>query len=131
MNFEEYFEKINAQKQIDTLAKKYKHKRVVVYGAGAMAKILFKNYNLKKLNIVAVCDNKFSEKKEDFFGFKTLSPEELKAFNYDIILVLVQKYSMIEKNLKYGLLLDSKNENVKIEKFIKIPLLMLLKEILF
>ena len=47
------------QKQIDKLSKKLKNKKLVIYGAGDFAKVLFENYDLSKLNILAVSDKKF------------------------------------------------------------------------
>ncbi len=131
MDFVKYFKKVNAKKQIDNLAKKYKNKKIVVYGAGIMSRTLFENYDLSKLNIVAICDIKYNEKKEDYFSYKTISQEELKTFDCEVILILVQRYLSIEKDLKYKILFDTKNENTKIEKFIKLPFSVLLKEILF
>lgn len=96
-----------------------------------MSRTLFENYDLSKLNIVAICDIKYNEKKEDYFSYKTISQEELKTFDCEVILILVQRYLSIEKDLKYKILFDTKNENTKIEKFIKLPFSVLLKEILF
>ena len=61
-----------------------KNKKVVIYGAGDFAKVLFENYDLSKFNILAVSDKKFEKDKSHFFGYKTISPEELKTFDCDV-----------------------------------------------
>ena len=40
MDFVKYLKEVNAQKQINKLAKIYKDKRIVLYGEGLYAKIL-------------------------------------------------------------------------------------------
>ena len=67
MDFLNYLQKYNAQEKINKLAKKYKNKRVVIYGAGQFAKTAFENYDLSKLNIVAIADKKFEQEGEHHF----------------------------------------------------------------
>ena len=67
MDYKKYFADVKAQKQINKLAKKYKNKKIVIYGAGIMAETLFNNYDTSKLNIVAVCDQKYKDINTKFF----------------------------------------------------------------
>ena len=96
-----YLDKINEQKYIDKLSKKLKDKKVLFYGAGLSAKVLFENYDLSKFNVAGICDKKF-EKTEDkeFNNFKAISPDELKNLDYDVILFTMKLYKKIEKSLK-------------------------------
>ena len=83
-----YFKQVNAQKQIDRLAKKYKNKKIVIYGCGEYFRIIYDNFDLSKLNIVGICDKKF-EKYQDQnpTPYKPLKPEDLKYYDLDVILV--------------------------------------------
>lgn len=120
MGFKEFFETEKAQKQIDKLAKKYKNKKVVIYGAGQYCRCLFENYNLSKLNIIAVADKKYeTDDNCDFYGLKCIAPEELKEIDCDIILLGVYDTFYFLDFLEDELLVDSKNKNVKIKPIIK------------
>lgn len=122
MDYIKYFKKLNAQRQINKLARKYRNKKIVVYGAGLMASILFKNYDLSKLNIIGVCDKKFeTTQNQTFFSYTCFSPNELKDLDFDVILVLLLQDSEIIEFLKDKLLINTKNEFKKVETFIKIP----------
>ena len=59
MDFLEFFRKENAQKQIDKLARKYKNRKIVLYGAGIYARCLIENYDISKLPIIGVSDRSF------------------------------------------------------------------------
>jgi len=96
----EYLKEVNTQKYIDQLAKKFKNKRVILYGAGMFAKILFNNYDLSKLNIVGISDKKYeSSEEESFNGYKTIKPSELNNTNFDILIFTMKLYKTIEKSL--------------------------------
>lgn len=120
MDYLKYYKDINAQKQINKLAKKYKNKKIVIYGAGIMSDLMFKNYDLSKLNITAVCDKKFS-KNDKFHSYNTITPDELKTFDYDVILVLLLQDTEIIDHIKDVIIINSPNEFKKVESFIKIP----------
>lgn len=99
-----YFKKVKAQKQINKLSKKYKNKRIVIYGAGEYFRILKENFDLSKLNIVGIADKKFeTDKNTNFTEYIAITPDELKTFDCDIILVAlyddVTVYNYLEKEL--------------------------------
>ena len=132
MDYVSFYQEISAQKQIDKLAKKYNNKRIVIYGAGIMSNLLFKNYNLKELNIIAICDKKFgADCNEKYFGYPTISPEELKVYNCDVILVLVKTFSKIAEYIKYDLLINTINEDVEVRVFVKPSWSTCIKELIF
>lgn len=88
MDIEKYLSLNNAQGQIDRLAKKYKNKKLVVYGAGEYFEFIEKNYDLSKLNIVAISDLKFaSDKSLNSTKYLPLAPEELKEFDFDVLIM--------------------------------------------
>ena len=40
----------------------YKNKKIVLYGAGQFCNCVFENYDLSKLNIIAIADARFEDK---------------------------------------------------------------------
>lgn len=107
-----YFQEINAQKQIDKLSKKFRNKKIVLYGAGEYCKILKDNYDLSALNIVGICDKKFETfKEDDYFDYKLLAPNDLKIFDFDVILVSILDDASTINYLEYKLLKKSPNKN--------------------
>ena len=86
--FLSYLEKYKFGKQLEGLEKKFKGKKVVLYGAGAFFETLNANYDLSGLDIVAVADRKF-ESECEFLSYRAVPPakiEELKQsfVNHDI-----------------------------------------------
>ena len=114
-----YFKEVNAQKQINKLAKKYKNKKIVIYGAGEYFKLLKNNFDINNLNIVGIADKKFETKKEDVYGYQTIAAEELKTFDYDVILVALYDDVSLCDYLEYQLLVNTKNEDKEIRSIIE------------
>ena len=115
-----YFNKVNAQKQINNLAKKFKNKKIVVYGAGEYFKILYEKFNLSKLNIVAISDKKFeTNKATNFTNYVALAPNELKEYDFDVILVALYDDVSLLDYLEYELLMGTINEGKKVTSFIE------------
>lgn len=119
MDFIKYLKQVRAQRQINKLAKKYKNKKIVLYGAGLFAKILLENYDCSKLNIIAICDKKYTNLKEPFCGYQTISPQVLTDFDCDVILVSVIEDVAIGNYLRDDLLVGTKNEDKEVTGFIK------------
>ena len=121
MDFLNYLQKYNAQEKINKLAKKYKNKRVVIYGAGQFAKTAFENYDLSKLNIVAIADKKFEQEGEHhFFNINCVKPNDLKNLDYDVILIANFDYKMFATILDESILYGSKNAAVEIRPLINL-----------
>jgi len=88
-SYEELVESLKAKKfdkRLNYLAKKYKNKKIVIYGAGIAFDAVSDNYDLQKLNISAVADIKFQDNSE-YKGFKTIRPESI--MNEDPYIVLI------------------------------------------
>ena len=52
------------QTKLDLWVKKYKNKKIVLYGCGLLFDEIINSYSIKeKLNIVAVCDVKYESEK--------------------------------------------------------------------
>lgn len=121
---EEYFsyveklKNLNFEKKLIYLQKKYKNKKILLYGAGLFFDVIANNYDLKSyLNIVGIGDIKFTKQKIDKYkGFSTFSPEEIKKLDIDIIMPTNLSPKTIEKALKKNNLIP---KNCKIEYIIQ------------
>lgn len=102
--------KNKVKKHISKLAKKYKNKKFIAYGAGKFAQEIFKKYDLSGLNIVAVVDKKFEEQYEKFFmNIKTIIPSEIINVDFDAILITNKDYFFFKKIVE-NLLNGTKHE---------------------
>ena len=111
----DYLKNYNIQKKIDKFAKKYKNKKIVIYGAGKLSDYIFKNYDLSKLNIIAVADKKFSKKGDTFNNIQGIEPVGINDIDFDVIIVFTKiYYSTISLLFEYGLYKKSK-QKVKTE----------------
>lgn len=88
--FIKYLKKKNVQKRINKLIKKYSNKKIVLYGAGIFTDTILQNYDLSKLNIIAIADKGFAQIK-DFHGYKIIDPKSLKTMDFDILLISMYK----------------------------------------
>lgn len=120
MDFNEFFKKENAQKQIDRLAKKYKGKKIAIYGAGQYCRLLFDTYDLSKLNIVAIADKKFEDiEARDFYGLNCIAPDELRELDCNVILLGTYDAFYFTDYLEDELLVGSKNSKIKVKPLVK------------
>lgn len=126
-----YFKAVHAQKQINKLARKYKNKKIVIYGAGIYFQILNNNFDLSKLNIVAIADKKFeTSKNSNPTTFTPLAPEELKDFDFDVILVALYDDTSLCDYLEYQLLINTQNEGKPVLSIIEPTILYTIKVLL-
>lgn len=115
-----YLKEVNAQKQIDKLSQKYKDKKVVIYGAGLYFRVLKENFNLSGLNIVAICDKKFEASKTgNPSEYLPIVPDELKTFDYDVILSALYDDTSLCEYLEYDLLINTPNEGKEIRSIVE------------
>ena len=128
MDFVKYLEEINAKQKIEKACKKYKGKRVALYGAGSFADVLFKNYDLSGLNIVAIADKKFENSEKKFHNLPNcITPKELMTFDCDVILISNQKFMYFWDFLERNLLKGSKNQYVPVKPLLQFSYLEYLK----
>ena len=121
MDFREYLKTYNAQDKINKLAKKYKKRKIVIYGAGQFSNAIFQNYDLSGLNIVAICDKKYESKNcENYYNYKCISPDELKDYDCDLILISNFDYNRFLTILDDHILYRTKNEGIEIRPLINL-----------
>ena len=112
MELEKYLEEINAQKQIDKLAKKYKNKKILMYGAGSYFQLICEKYDLSNLNIIAISDMKFTTDSEsNKTPYKAIKPSEMKYYDYDVIVVSLLNDLSVAKSIDKDILQNSQNLN--------------------
>lgn len=119
MDLVKYLKENNAQKQIDKLAKKLKNKRVVVYGGGEYFETIVNNYDLSKLNIIAVADLKFSSNKSaNKTPYTPIAPDDLKEYDMDVIVMALINDLNVLPIVENKVLKGSKNEDIEIRPII-------------
>ena len=129
-DFKEYLEKKKAQKAIDKIAQKYKDKKIILYGAGFFASDLISNYDLSKLNVVAVADMKFQDNTEgDFHGYKKVGPYDLLEMDFDLLLITTWDDEPVKDFLNDDLL-EGVDVQFKVATLIKMGLIDYIKQIL-
>lgn len=121
MNFKEYLQIYNAQEKINKLAKRYKNKKIAIYGAGQFAYAIFENYDLSQLNIVAVADLRFEdESNREFFGYNCITPKELGDLECDLILISNFDYELFLTYLDDHVLYLKPNQRIEVRPLIRL-----------
>lgn len=122
---------VHAQRQINKLARKYKNKKIVIYGAGEYFQILKNNFDLSNLNIVGIADKKFETSKDSNpTQYLALAPEELKEFDLDVILVALYDDTSLCDYLEYQLLINTENEGKPVRSIVEPTILYTIKVLL-
>lgn len=88
------------QKHINYLSNKYNGKKILLYGSGLLADLIFSNYDLSSLNIIGIADNKYSHNKETYKNLKTYSPQEIPELDFDVIIILINDFLKIKFFIK-------------------------------
>lgn len=120
---EERLIEFRAEKQYKKLIKKYKDKRVILYGAGEFFEIYKKTFDLSQFNIIAVTDKNFSDIQEPVFddslGYNVISPYYLHKLKPDIVLISALDTFVMEKYICEELF--KKTGKFKYEMLVEIP----------
>ena len=85
---ETFLTKSDAQSKINGLAERFAGKKIAVFCAGEFSRCIFKNYDLSKLNIIAIADRRFEQKRiHEFYGLKCIEPKDLITIGADVIII--------------------------------------------
>lgn len=127
-DLEHYLKEINFDKQYKKIIRKYKNKKVVIYGAGQLFETIKEKYDLSKLNIIAVSDGKYttSDIGQEFLGYKKVTLDKINELNPDYVIVATLKYLSIIENFEDNVFKDTK---IKIRPLAQKSLWQTLKEI--
>jgi len=99
----DFVQKNQIQKKLDKLAKKYKNKKVVFYGASGFLAEIINACDISKLNIIGIADKKF-EDGESFMGFPAFSAEKFLEQKPDIVLISILTPNIAEDFFKKNLI---------------------------
>ncbi|MDD3236679.1 MAG: glycosyltransferase family 2 protein [Candidatus Gastranaerophilales bacterium] len=94
-----FFRYVKQQKYIDKLAKKYKGKKLLIYGAGLVFQCLVERYDLSNLDIVAVCDKKFKEE-TTVNNLRAIPVELLEKEKFDVVFMSLKYADGIASDIK-------------------------------
>lgn len=125
INLIEELKKKKFDKQLKKLEKKIGKKSIAIYGTGILFEIINKNYNLSKLNVIALSDRKVTTEGE-FLGYKTIPLKEIAALSPDYVLVSILNPLEIIEDLEIN---EFKNTKIKVRELVKSPFFKILKEI--
>ncbi|MDD3150422.1 MAG: glycosyltransferase family 61 protein [Candidatus Gastranaerophilales bacterium] len=116
-----FLEKINFQKKLDAISKKYK--RILFYGTGVSSNVIVENFNLSNANIIAFSDLKYpiTAKEECFNGYKTASPADIIKLKPDFIIITLYMSGQQQKVMEFF-------KKEVFPKIGKIPVLIVFKE---
>jgi len=117
-----YFLDKNVQEKIDELGEELLQKRVVIYGADNYTRYLYKNYDLSKLNVIAISDKRFEQNRiHEFYDLVCIEPSKLKDIDCDIILISDKNF-VSSYNTLIRILNGTKNQLTDIRPVIKTEL---------
>ena len=83
----------NIQEKIDEFAHKHEGQKIILFGAGDYTRYVFKNYDISKLNIIAISDKRFEQDRQhEFYNLNCITPKALKDAEFDIIAVSEREF---------------------------------------
>ena len=84
------FKKIHFENRLKALSRKYKGKRVLIYGNGIFCDAIADTYNLSDyFNIIGTSDIRYLKNSQGYYkGFKIYSPYDIKNLNVQVVLCM-------------------------------------------
>ncbi len=127
-DLKKYLESINFQKQLNNIERKYKNKKIIIYGTGLFFQTIIQNYDISKLNIIAVSDRKYDiyDNGKSLYDYKIVPLSNIKDYNPDYILISVFNFLPVMYNFKNKIF---KNTKIKILPLADKSFIALLREI--
>ena len=111
-DLKKYLKNINFQKQLDKLEKKYKNKKIIIYGTGLFFRTIVENYDISKLNIIGISDRKYDiyDEEKSFFGYRIIHLSKIKDYNPDCILISTFNFLPVMYSFKNKIFKNTKVE---------------------
>ena len=127
-DFKIFLKSIHFSEYLEKIIKKFKNKKIVIYGSGSFFKYISDNFDLSKLNIIGISDMKFdaSQEGQDYLGFKMIPKDKIISYKPDIVLVATLKYIGIIEDFETNLF---KNTKIRVYPLARLPFWQLVKEI--
>ena len=111
--------------QLKKIIKKYRNKKVILYGTGKLFNEVIKNYNLSNLNIIAISDKKFRDSNyeipKQYRCFRTIPPNEIHLLKPDIVFLTTEISFYVERYFCEELFKET-GKKFKYENIFKLPL---------
>ena len=127
MTLEETLIYSNVQVQIDKAAKKYRNKKILIYGTGLLSQKIFQNYDLSLLNIVGIVNIKYgSISNDNFADSRCVELKDVLNKSFDVVLVANEDFRFFRNQLQNYLFKNNYQKRVKIK-----PLIVLKEKPLF
>lgn len=121
MTLEESLIYSNVQKQLDKQGKKYKNKRVLIYGTGLLSNEIFQNYDLSSLNIVGIVNIKYGYISNDnFIDNRCITLKEMLNTSFDVVLIANENFRYFKNQLQNYLHKNNYKKQVSIKPLIKL-----------
>lgn len=132
--FEEEIKSLQLEDKLKKWAKKYKNKKVLVYGTGKYFDALICQYNLRKyLNVVGVSDLKYQDLSvETDKGFEVYRPSDIDKSSCEVVFVTTRypngcksylhAYELVKPNTDIITLFDKSTKDIVKEFFQKIKI---------
>lgn len=88
-------------KHLSKIEQQLKGKNIIVYGAGKLFQTIVDNYDLSNLNIIGICDAKYTsvDNGELYLGYPKMTRSCLDLYKYDYILIATKNYIQCKHDL--------------------------------
>ncbi len=118
IGYTNYLKQVRFDNKLSALSKKYKGKRILIYGNGVLFNAICSNYDLRQyLDVCAISDLRYEKNpKEEYLGFKTIKPSCIKMTDAEVILVTTVNPTEIKNFLIKN---NFVNKGTKIEPFLQ------------
>ena len=89
IGYTEYLKNIRFEDKLKALSRKYKDKKILIYGNGILFNVICEHYRISDyLDISAVSDLRYEKNEtKEYLGFKAVKPAEIKTTDANIVLV--------------------------------------------
>ena len=125
MQYIDEFKLQRADKQFEKLKRKYKDKKIILYGVGKYFQEIKASFDLSSLNIIAVSDKKYEDLEEltydDSVGYNAISPRKIFDLKPDIVFLTVVEDFYVEQYFCEELFIEQK-QKFKYRRFFKLTL---------
>ncbi len=127
-DFKQYLDEMKFEKYFETLKKKLKNKKSIIYGTGSLFQYINENFDLSELNIIGISDKKYSlsQEGEEEAGYRVVPKDKMIEYKPDYVIVAAQNYIGIIEDFECNVFDKTKT---KIKPLVKMPILTLIKEI--
>lgn len=124
----EKLKEVKFEKQLLKMNKRFKGKKIIVYGTGLFFQKIKENYDLSNLNIIGVSDRKYTldDEGKESLGYKIVPLDKIVDYKPDYVLISTLKFLNIMDDFRNNIF---KGAKIKVLPFVDKPFFTLLLEI--